>query len=138
MTGWTFEHADFRAALDDVNATDFVFADPPYGGTFAGYAAGGFSWRDHVVLAERLAQHAGPVVAMMRRTRAFSTCTVRTASACGACAHHGGSSRTAPHGTLESSRRETRARSMTSPTPAKRPRRPHDASPPTTAPERAK
>jgi DNA adenine methylase len=68
MSRWTFEHADFRDVLDAVDASDFVFADPPYDGTFDGYAAAGFSWRDQVALAERLAALAVPVVAMNAAT----------------------------------------------------------------------
>lgn len=42
---------------------DFIFADPPYDGTFADYSSGGFSWEQQVKLAEFLAAHKGPSIA---------------------------------------------------------------------------
>ena len=46
----------------------FVFADPPYDGTFVDYSSGGFSWNDQVRLAKVLAQYNGPVVATNQAT----------------------------------------------------------------------
>jgi DNA adenine methylase len=51
--------------FDDVQfaSDDFLYADPPYDGTFTDYSAGGFSWEDQERLALKLAAHVGPVVA---------------------------------------------------------------------------
>lgn len=61
MRGWELRIGDF----DQVNldCDDFVFADPPYDDTFVDYSQDGFAWADQVRLADKLARHAGPVVA---------------------------------------------------------------------------
>jgi DNA adenine methylase len=61
MRGWTFSTGDFADVRLDPE--DFVFADPPYYGTWDGYTAERFSWHDQVRLAEWLAAHPGPTVA---------------------------------------------------------------------------
>lgn len=43
-------------------AGDLVIADPPYYGTWDGYASGGFPYRQQAVLALAMADHDGPVV----------------------------------------------------------------------------
>lgn len=58
---WTFCDGPFDAV--PLEPEDFVYADPPYDGTFAAYTAGGFTWADHERLARWLARHPGPVVA---------------------------------------------------------------------------
>lgn len=58
---WDFVCGDF--AQMQVEPDDFIYADPPYDGTFTGYSAGGFDWDDQVRLAEWLERHDGPVVA---------------------------------------------------------------------------
>jgi DNA adenine methylase len=41
---------------------DFIYADPPYDSSFAGYSKEGFGWEDQVRLVEWLVKHPGPVV----------------------------------------------------------------------------
>jgi DNA adenine methylase len=65
--GWTFRAGDF--ARMELDATDFVYADPPYDVEFTAYAAGGFTWEDQVRAAEWLAGHTGPVVLVNQATR---------------------------------------------------------------------
>ena len=57
---WKFTNVDVEAV--SVEATDFVYADPPYDVEFTTYSAGGFSWEDQRRTAELLAKHPGPVV----------------------------------------------------------------------------
>lgn len=60
IAGWEFQQLDFRQL--DILDDDFIYADPPYHGTFTGYS-GKFEWADQVDLATLLANHPGPVVA---------------------------------------------------------------------------
>lgn len=60
MQRWELTVGDFAAL--PVEADDFLYADPPYDGTWGDYAAGGFTWADQVRLADWLAAHLGPVV----------------------------------------------------------------------------
>ena len=57
---WTFSNQDVETL--DLQAGDFVYADPPYDVEFTTYSAGGFSWDDQVRTAKFLAAHDGPVV----------------------------------------------------------------------------
>ena len=57
---WNFTVGDFE--LVETDATDFIYADPPYDVEFTQYAKEGFSWDDQVRLAEWLRAHSGPVV----------------------------------------------------------------------------
>lgn len=57
---WTFTNNDISAL--QIEAEDFIYADPPYDVEFTTYSAGGFSWDDQVRTAEWLAAHRGPVV----------------------------------------------------------------------------
>ena len=68
MRGWDFRHLDFREILQEKRHDDFLFLDPPYDGTFSGYAAGGFSWKDQLAIVEAVRDHRGPVVAMNANT----------------------------------------------------------------------
>lgn len=43
-------NGDFEDACKGLSADDFVYFDPPYYSTFAGYQAGGFSVEDHIRL----------------------------------------------------------------------------------------
>ena len=43
-------NGDFEDACKGLSAGDFVYFDPPYYSTFAGYQAGGFSVEDHIRL----------------------------------------------------------------------------------------
>ena len=60
LAGWTLETGDFAAV--QIEAEDFIYADPPYDVEFTQYSAQGFHWEDQVRLAELLARHEGPVV----------------------------------------------------------------------------
>ena len=57
---WKFSNKDIEKL--ELRAEDFVYADPPYDVEFTTYSAGGFSWKDQVRTAKRLAVHPGPVV----------------------------------------------------------------------------
>lgn len=63
---WKFMCGDFQQI--ELNAGDFVYADPPYDVEFTTYSAGGFGWADQVRTAEWLATHDGPVVLVNQRT----------------------------------------------------------------------
>lgn len=58
--GWTFSNEDFRDVL--LRPDDFVYADPPYLGTFDGYTADGFWEGDFTDLVTLLMNHPGRVV----------------------------------------------------------------------------
>jgi DNA adenine methylase len=57
---WVFTNRDIGQL--QIEAEDFIYADPPYDVEFTTYSAGGFSWNDQVRTAEWLAAHPGPVV----------------------------------------------------------------------------
>ena len=57
---WTFANTDFASL--PLNASDFVYADPPYDVVFTRYSKEDFGWADQVRLAEFLVRHRGPVV----------------------------------------------------------------------------
>jgi DNA adenine methylase len=57
---WAFTNSDITEL--QIEAKDFIYADPPYDVEFTTYSAGGFSWDDQVRTAEWLAAHPGPVV----------------------------------------------------------------------------
>jgi len=57
---WEFSNVDVENVA--IEATDFVYADPPYDVEFTTYSAGGFSWEDQKRTAQLLAKHPGPVV----------------------------------------------------------------------------
>jgi len=61
MSDWDLQWSHFSDLR--VLPDDFIYADPPYDGSYDGYTPEGFSWDDHVALANWLAQHPGPVVA---------------------------------------------------------------------------
>ena len=60
LSHWHFEHRDFASL--EFDASDFVYADPPYDVEFRQYSAGGFDWDEQERLADVLARHRGPVV----------------------------------------------------------------------------
>lgn len=66
LAGWQFTSTDF--AQVQVQAGDWIYADPPYDVEFTSYSACGFEWEDQVRLAEWLAGHPGPVVASNQAT----------------------------------------------------------------------
>jgi DNA adenine methylase len=57
---WEFTCADFEKL--PLEASDFIYADPPYDVEFTHYSKEDFGWNEQVKLAERLARHRGPVV----------------------------------------------------------------------------
>ena len=57
---WEFVCADFEKL--PLEASDFIYADPPYDVEFTQYSKEAFGWNEQVRLAEGLAQHSGPVV----------------------------------------------------------------------------
>ena len=67
LSQWSFQHNDF--AKLDLEATDFIYADPPYDVEFRQYSAGGFEWDEQERLAEILAAHRGPVVLSNQATK---------------------------------------------------------------------
>ena len=72
----SFVHADFRDLMSEARPGDVVYCDPPYvplsdTANFTEYAPGGFSWHDHMTLAERareLASRGVTVVISNHRT----------------------------------------------------------------------
>jgi DNA adenine methylase len=60
LSRWQFTSHDFESV--EVDATDFVCADPPYDVEFTRYSQDDFSWRDQIRVAEWLSHHHGPVV----------------------------------------------------------------------------
>ncbi len=66
LTGWTFTCDDFSDVL--LEPDDFVYADPPYDGTFGDYTEGGWSRDQMESLAMLLRAHPGPVVLMNSAT----------------------------------------------------------------------
>jgi len=60
LSRWEIVCGDFSAV--PVLPGDYLYADPPYDGTFTDYAAGGFDWCAQERLAAWLARHDGPVV----------------------------------------------------------------------------
>lgn len=68
---WVLGCGDFDAF--NWQPDDFVFADPPYDGTFVDYSSGGFDWDAQVRLARRLAAHSGPSVATNAATERVLT-----------------------------------------------------------------
>jgi DNA adenine methylase len=60
FAGWRFATGDFEEL--PLEASDFVYADPPYDVEFRQYAGNGFPWADQVRTATWLARHRGPVI----------------------------------------------------------------------------
>ena len=57
---WEFTCMDFEKL--PLEASDFIYADPPYDVQFTQYSKEAFGWDEQVRLAEMLARHRGPVV----------------------------------------------------------------------------
>jgi DNA adenine methylase len=66
MAAWSFTLGDMADV--EIEAGDFVYADPPYDVEFTQYSQGGFDWDDQQRTAERLARHRGPVVLVNQAT----------------------------------------------------------------------
>jgi len=60
FNGWMFTCMDFEQL--ELDARDFVYADPPYDVDFTHYSKGGFGWEEQERAAEWLSRHKGPVV----------------------------------------------------------------------------
>ena len=60
FANWEFRCGDFEEI--ELEADDFIYADPPYDVEFTQYAKEDFSWKDQVRLARWLARHPGPAV----------------------------------------------------------------------------
>src|SRR6185295_15781881 len=60
LSEWKFTNSVFDEI--QLDAQDFVYADPPYDVVFTQYSKGGFSWEDQVRAAEWLSRHKGPVI----------------------------------------------------------------------------
>jgi DNA adenine methylase len=60
LDGWRFTAGDFESL--ELDAGDFIYADPPYDVEFTQYSKESFGWDEQVRLAEWLARHQGPVV----------------------------------------------------------------------------
>jgi DNA adenine methylase len=60
FANWTFTNTDFEKI--PVEATDFIYADPPYDVEFTQYSKGGFDWNEQERAAEWLSKHKGPVI----------------------------------------------------------------------------
>jgi DNA adenine methylase len=67
FSDWNFSHTDFEEL--DLEASDFIYADPPYDVEFTHYSKEGFDWDDQVRAAEWLARHEGPVVLSNQATK---------------------------------------------------------------------
>jgi DNA adenine methylase len=77
FAGWEFLSTDF--ARMEVDANDFIYADPPYDVEFTQYSKENFAWDDQVRLAEWLMRHRGPVALSNQATDRI----VRLYLACG-------------------------------------------------------
>ncbi len=66
MRGWTILYGDFQNTRLD--ASDFVYADPPYDDVFTKFTPEDFGWSDQERLAKWLASHPGPVIASNSHT----------------------------------------------------------------------
>jgi DNA adenine methylase len=61
MAGWVILHGDFQKI--QLEADDFIYADPPYDDVFTKFTPEDFGWDDQERLAKWLAAHPGPVIA---------------------------------------------------------------------------
>lgn len=66
LEGWEIHLGDFETL--NIEADDFIYADPPYDTPFSKYAKEDFDWNDQKRLAAWLARHPGPVVASNQAT----------------------------------------------------------------------
>ena len=67
LENWSLYAGDYQEIW--LAPGDLIYADPPYDDGFTGYSAGKFTWDDQQRLAQWLAAHTGPVVAMNKATR---------------------------------------------------------------------
>lgn len=63
---WEFSCGDVESV--PLQASDFVYADPPYDVDFTQYSKGGFSWLDQERTALYLSRHPGPVILVNQAT----------------------------------------------------------------------
>lgn len=64
---WQFTSVDFEQL--EIEANDFIYADPPYDTPFTTFSVGGFSWADQERVAAWLARQSVPVVASNMATK---------------------------------------------------------------------
>lgn len=57
---WSFSCGDFSELK--IQASDYLFIDPPYDQTFTNYSEGGFNWDDQERLANWVNLHKGPII----------------------------------------------------------------------------
>ncbi len=67
LKNWEFSCKDFKDI--ELQANDFIYADPPYDVDFRQYSSDGFEWEQQVKLAEWLSGHPGPVVLSNQATK---------------------------------------------------------------------
>jgi DNA adenine methylase len=66
FSAWSFTNADVETV--PLDASDFVYADPPYDVEFTNYAKDGFNWEDQQRTAVWLTKHRGPCVLVNQAT----------------------------------------------------------------------
>ncbi|MGB3203608.1 MAG: Dam family site-specific DNA-(adenine-N6)-methyltransferase [Crinalium sp.] len=59
---WKFRCQDAEKTCALTKPGDFLFLDPPYWGTFTGYAGNKFGWDEQMITAQLAHAHQGPVV----------------------------------------------------------------------------
>ena len=64
---WEFTVGDFEDV--EIEANDFIYADPPYDVEFTQYSKEGFDWDDQIRLAHWLKDHPGPVALSNQATK---------------------------------------------------------------------
>jgi DNA adenine methylase len=64
---WEFMCEDFEEV--PLEASDFVYADPPYDVEFTQYSKESFGWNEQIRLAEQLTRHRGPVILSNQATQ---------------------------------------------------------------------
>src|SRR5437870_3791363 len=67
LANWEFSNTTFDRI--ELEAHDFVYADPPYDVEFTQYSKGGFGWDEQVRTAEWLSKHSGPVALSNQATK---------------------------------------------------------------------
>lgn len=62
IKGWTFTCGPFTTPLHQATASDFLYLDPPYVGTFSSYTKAPFGLAEHRLLLRLASEHRGSVV----------------------------------------------------------------------------
>jgi DNA adenine methylase len=66
LSNWTITQLDFEQV--EIEANDFIYADPPYDTEFTSYSKENFKWEDQIRLANWLATQTCPVVVSNQAT----------------------------------------------------------------------